>query len=332
MNEIAISKIKIASNRRKVGDVEELATSIKELGLLNPVTINTENKLIAGHHRIKAFQALGIKIIPVRVIDCTQLQAELAEIDENLIRNELSHLDQGIQLSRRKAIYLELYPETAKGAAQASGSNKAQGNENDVSDIMSFTCNTAAKTRQTQRTVERKTRIGSLEENRAEIEAAGIENSQQDLTALVKLKESSPDQVEVVLDAIKAGTSKTVKAAIKNINGLEWKSDPGKNKRSAVKPKEEPKEPDYTALDRAEDKVIELNDTIELLQIAIAKATYTGDDATLEDIVINLREENKALRINYNAAITSRNSYQKKNDELEKQLASQRKTIKKLKG
>ena len=75
---IEISKIKIG-NRRALGDVTELAESIKEIGLLNPITVTKDYTLIAGHHRLKAFEALGIDLIPIRIVDCTALQAELAE-------------------------------------------------------------------------------------------------------------------------------------------------------------------------------------------------------------------------------------------------------------
>jgi ParB family transcriptional regulator, chromosome partitioning protein len=41
--------------------------------------------------------------------------AELAEIDENLIRCNLTPAKEATAVTRRKAIYLELYPETAHG-------------------------------------------------------------------------------------------------------------------------------------------------------------------------------------------------------------------------
>jgi hypothetical protein len=50
------------------------------------------------------------------------LHAELAMIDENLCRVELSPSDRARQTARRKAIYLELHPETADHVAGAHGS------------------------------------------------------------------------------------------------------------------------------------------------------------------------------------------------------------------
>ena len=42
-----------------MGHVKELADSIRELGLLNPLTIDKENFLIAGLHRLEAVKTLG---------------------------------------------------------------------------------------------------------------------------------------------------------------------------------------------------------------------------------------------------------------------------------
>lgn len=47
--------------------------------------------------------------------------AELAMIDENLMRAELSPADRAANTARRKAIYLELHPETERGGNYQSG-------------------------------------------------------------------------------------------------------------------------------------------------------------------------------------------------------------------
>lgn len=115
---ININQIEIGENRRPANPekVKELSESIKEIGLLNPITITEKNKLIAGAHRIEAFKLLNREEIPCNILGLQGLQAELAEIDENLIRNEVDFLDRGELFERRKEIYEELYPETKREA------------------------------------------------------------------------------------------------------------------------------------------------------------------------------------------------------------------------
>lgn len=58
---IAISEIKINSGRREasLSGINELAQSISEVGLLNPITVDPNHTLIAGLHRLEAAKRLG---------------------------------------------------------------------------------------------------------------------------------------------------------------------------------------------------------------------------------------------------------------------------------
>lgn len=49
--------------------VEQIAQSIKEFGFLNPVLIDKENNVIAGHGRIMAAKKLGMKTVPCLDVD-----------------------------------------------------------------------------------------------------------------------------------------------------------------------------------------------------------------------------------------------------------------------
>lgn len=169
-----IEEVKISEGRREVNQdkVKALSESIKELGLLNPITVNTDNTLIAGMHRIEACKLLGWDNIPANTINLSSLLAELAEIDENLIRNELHWTDADKQTARRKAIYLELHPDTKAGLSQALSMNNKL---NNVSDNLSptlktFTEDTASKTGKSERTIERSVKRGiEITEDEAEV-------------------------------------------------------------------------------------------------------------------------------------------------------------------
>ena len=58
---------------------------------------------------------LGWTKIECNIVSLEGIQAELAEIDENVIRNKLPHLDQCDALLRRKELYETLHPETKNG-------------------------------------------------------------------------------------------------------------------------------------------------------------------------------------------------------------------------
>lgn len=99
-----INAIKVQQRKRPLGNVRELAQSISDVGLLNPISIKADGTLIAGYHRLEACKLLDWEEIPVIVQNLDTLQAELAEIDENLYRNELTAYEQGKHLLRRNEI------------------------------------------------------------------------------------------------------------------------------------------------------------------------------------------------------------------------------------
>ncbi len=86
--QINIEDIKISKRvRRDLGDIESLKDSMKRYGLLNPITVNSKNELIAGNRRLEAAKQLGWTSIRAVVIDnpdpVTQLELE---IEENIQR------------------------------------------------------------------------------------------------------------------------------------------------------------------------------------------------------------------------------------------------------
>lgn len=114
---IQVNEIQVREGRRELDTdhVRELAESIKELGLLNPITVDKDHFLIAGLHRLEAVKLLEWPEVECTVSSLEGLQAELAEIDENLVRHDLNYIDEGEQLARRKEIYETLHPETRQG-------------------------------------------------------------------------------------------------------------------------------------------------------------------------------------------------------------------------
>jgi ParB family chromosome partitioning protein len=58
-DEIDIASIRVGERRRTdMGDIDSLARSIADVGLLQPVAVTRDGELIAGERRIRAFERL----------------------------------------------------------------------------------------------------------------------------------------------------------------------------------------------------------------------------------------------------------------------------------
>ena len=110
---------------------------------------------VAGSHRLAAFELLGEAEIPAQEILDDDLHAELAMIDENLCRFELSPVDRARQTARRKAIFEELHPATRREATLMQGSAAPSCQVGETGKVERFTADTAARTGQSERTVQR---------------------------------------------------------------------------------------------------------------------------------------------------------------------------------
>lgn len=123
LTELPIDRIILRPDARTIeaSAVAGLVESIGTVGLINPIRVRAKDdqwEVIAGAHRLTACKELGLAEITAQVVTDDDLHAELAMIDENLCRAELSPADRARQTARRKAIYLELHPETANGSNQ----------------------------------------------------------------------------------------------------------------------------------------------------------------------------------------------------------------------
>ncbi|MEA1929202.1 MAG: ParB N-terminal domain-containing protein [Candidatus Auribacterota bacterium] len=74
--------------RQDPGDLSPLENSIEKVGLLNPIVIDEDNRLIAGYRRLSACRNLGWEEIEVNMIKFggDELKMLDAEVDENLFR------------------------------------------------------------------------------------------------------------------------------------------------------------------------------------------------------------------------------------------------------
>jgi ParB family chromosome partitioning protein len=108
-------------------------------------------RLIAGAHRLAAVPKLGHNKIDATVLHGLDIDAmRLAEIDENLVRADLTPGERALHLAERKRLYEKLHPETKHG-----GDRKSAGSTRQNGDLIRFTQDAADKTGRSERTVQR---------------------------------------------------------------------------------------------------------------------------------------------------------------------------------
>lgn len=92
---LPISAIKVRGDniRSELKDIDELADSIRAVGLLNPVTVRKGVgglELIAGHRRLAAARKAGLKEISARVVEAADNHVAVLRLIENIQRDDLT--------------------------------------------------------------------------------------------------------------------------------------------------------------------------------------------------------------------------------------------------
>lgn len=83
--------------RKNIGDVTDLAASIKANGLLSPLSVvpnGSRFRVIAGHRRLMACKQAGTGAVPCFVLDLDPLQQLEAMVTENCQREQLTVLEE----------------------------------------------------------------------------------------------------------------------------------------------------------------------------------------------------------------------------------------------
>jgi len=230
MKQIPIIRVKVPAARRMEVDndlVERLAESMKEIGLLQPIGILLNSTLIYGLHRLEAAKLLGWVEIDAVTKKFSELNRELAEVDENLVCKQLTELEQGKQLDKRRQLYEAKYPSTKQktGAGLASKRWKESDKKQEVnaSELNSpakrgqpktkkakpktFTQDTADKTGVSQRTIQQKVQIARKINPATEkiIKDTEVANRKSDLLNLARIAdpESQAQAAEAMVETLK---------------------------------------------------------------------------------------------------------------------------------
>lgn len=213
VRQLRIAEIVVPRQRaRRLRDVTPLVESIAQSGLIEPIIVRRLPDgglvLVCGAHRLEAHRRLGRDTILARIIEVSALEAELIELDENLERIELTVLERGEHLLRRKEIYEQLHPQTKQGGAPGK---KGGGKQAKDATVASFAEDTSKKTGLSIRTIQDDGKIARLSDGvKKVIRGTPLEDQKR---ALLQITRIAPEKQMAVAEAVASGRYRTVQQA-----------------------------------------------------------------------------------------------------------------------
>lgn len=180
-----VARIVVGQRHRPLGDVTALAESMgnPNVGQLQAIVLLPDGRLVIGNHRVAAAKMLGWTTIRATIKELDELDAELAEIDENLRRSELTVLEQADHLLRREEIL------DARGQRARTGDNQHNGGGDTVSPPPATTAAIAGDMGLSERSAQRRLQIARNLDPHAKSRIAGTEiaNSTNQLLELARM-------------------------------------------------------------------------------------------------------------------------------------------------
>lgn len=112
MKVVKLADIKVGERYREdLGNIEELAGSIRETGLIQPLSVSTDMVLLAGGRRYAACSALGLLEVPVLIRESAdQIDAREVELFENIHRKDMTWQEQSKITAEIHRLYVERDP------------------------------------------------------------------------------------------------------------------------------------------------------------------------------------------------------------------------------
>jgi len=102
IRQVKVSDVKVGDRfREELGDIEELAISIGEKGLVQPISIDGKGNLLAGGRRLAAAGIAGLKTVPAITLEVHgELDSREIELIENTLRKDFTWVERA-NLERR---------------------------------------------------------------------------------------------------------------------------------------------------------------------------------------------------------------------------------------
>lgn len=110
--------------RRDFEDLEGLAQSILQNGILQPLTVRRENgeiELVSGERRLRAAKMLGMETVPCIIVEMSGRNSAVMALIENIQRQDLSVFDEAEAIAK----LIDFYGMTQEDAALKLGKSQS---------------------------------------------------------------------------------------------------------------------------------------------------------------------------------------------------------------
>jgi hypothetical protein len=189
VEEVPIHHVIVGPRRRKrLGKIKQLQTDIEKRGLINPITIRSDNMLVTGYRRLEAFRRLGRRKIPARNWgDLSDEELHGAEFAENEYREPFTEAEKSEETMRKiEAIEFEADQElSGPGPGKSKEAHRPVDPKSDeqIASKLGVTATTVARTRAH---VDSFDRYGFLRENWGKKDAIAAAKTLDGLRAPVR--------------------------------------------------------------------------------------------------------------------------------------------------
>ena len=214
--EVALGQVNVHGRfRKEFGDIPALAQSIADLGLLQPIGIDSGYRLVFGERRLRAFQHLGRDKIPARFVNLDSLVK--GELAENEFRKEFTQSERAAIGEALEGELREQAEKRMKAGVSPPKENFPEGQDGQVRDLAAKAAGFGnGKTYEQAKKVSNEAApelVKAMDEGRASVSAAAA------LLTLPKDEQAT----------VAAGDKKTIQAAAKTAKARTQKPE-------AVKP------------------------------------------------------------------------------------------------
>jgi len=199
--------------------VDLLAERMAASGQETPIQLRApdergDHTLIAGAHRLAAAMKLGWPSIAAILRDVSDLEAELAEVEENLIRHELTPLDRAVFVAEHQRLWLALHPEAGHGGTRRGKRGDQAAKLGDLKIAERFSQVAREKFGLSARTVQRAVQVAEslAEDVRKSIAGTWLSRSGSQLEALARL--THDNQRRAIARLLAEGGPRQVAAAL----------------------------------------------------------------------------------------------------------------------